>query len=94
MDKYTELKNQVEEELKWCIESIEENHSGYGIPENLTLSDFVGNNFYSNLTLYERGMLFAYLSIKSKIDSLEKGDLTYYEEKMLDARLANKEEES
>lgn len=71
MDKYTELKEQVNEELKWCIESIEENHSGCGIPENLTLSDFVGNPNYQNLTYYERGMLFAYLSIKSKIDSLE-----------------------
>lgn len=71
MDKYTELKEQVEQELKWCIESIEENHSGYGIPENLTLSDFVGNSNFDFLNGFERGMLFAYLSIKSKIDSLE-----------------------
>ena len=71
MDKYTELKDQVKTEIKWIIESIEENHGGYGIPENLTLTDFVGNDFYSGLTYYERGMLFAYLSIKSKIDSLE-----------------------
>ena len=94
MDKYTELKNQVKTEIKWLIESIEENHGGYGIPENLTLTDFVGNDFYCGLTHYERGMLFAYLSIKSKIDSLEEGDLTYYEEKMLDVILTSKENES
>ena len=74
--KYRELKGQCERELKWAIQSINENvgmvvpHGGIKLPEKLTLSEFIGNKDYQ-LTDYERGMLFAYLSIKSTIDSIE-----------------------
>ena len=67
--KYDELKQQCEMELEWTINSIRENHEGLYIPDGLTLIDFIGKDW--NLTEYERGMLFAYLSIKSKIDYME-----------------------
>ena len=69
-DKYRELKEQCEMELKWTIDSINENHEAFDLPYDLTLVKFIGTTD-NHLTEYERGMLFAYLSIKSKIDSLE-----------------------
>lgn len=76
MDKYKELKQQVEDELSWCIEAINEKYccgsSGLPeIPKDISLADFIRNMKYEFLNQYERGMLFAFLSIKSKIDSLE-----------------------
>lgn len=67
MDKYTELKEQVLNELKWLIEDINE-MSDVNISEDITLVDFIGK---VRIDPYQRGMLFAYLSIKSKIDSIE-----------------------
>ena len=67
MDKYTELKEQVLNELKWAIENINES-SDFQISEDITLVDFIGR---VKIDPYQRGLLFAYLSIKSKIDSLE-----------------------
>lgn len=70
MDKYTELKNQVEEELKWLIDDINEEYD-IGLSENITLVDYIGNKRFEAIPMYHKGMLFAYLSIKSKINSLE-----------------------
>ena len=69
-DKYSELKEQCEFELMWAIDSINENHEGLDLPNDIKIVNLIGNNDW-NLTEYERGMLFAYLSIKSKIDYLE-----------------------
>ena len=71
MDKYEKLKSQILRETKWCIQNIDENHGGIGLPENLSFSDFIGNNDYP-MDEYERGMLFAYLSLKSEIEAIEK----------------------
>lgn len=72
MDKYTELMHQVICETRWCKESIMFNHPNMKyIPIDLHLVDFIGNEDYKDLTDYERGMLFAYLSIMSKIRAME-----------------------
>lgn len=71
MSKYEELKEQVLEETSWAIDSINENHAyGPQIPEKIDLVEFISGK-YDFLTQYERGMLFAYLSMKSKVDSME-----------------------
>ena len=71
MDKYTDLRDQVINETRWCIDSILENHPGIKIPVDYHISDFIGNPVYARLTDYERGMMFAYLSMMSKIKALE-----------------------
>lgn len=69
---YEELKNQIEFETKTLIENINhryEDEYGIKMPKNLTLVDFVGD--YGYIDMYDRGCLFAYLSIKSFIEKLE-----------------------
>ncbi len=71
MGKYEELKEQVLTEIQWLIDDIN-NELGLELKaEELTLDKYIGNESLMGVNLYQKGMLFAYLSIKSKIDSLE-----------------------
>ena len=73
MDKYEELKKQVELEAKFAIDFVRGHHPGCCIPDDSEgLISFIGGG-EGNLDGFERGMLFAYMSIKHKIDSLEEG---------------------
>ena len=77
MDKYEKLKSQVLDECKWCIDGINKAHPfeaylDMRVPEGITIVDFVGNPDYNYLTDYEKGMLFAYLSLKSTVIQIEK----------------------
>ncbi len=72
MNNYEKLKKQIEFETKCCIDEINRNNPDYDkMPYDITLINFVGD--YGYLDMYDRGCLFAYLSIKSAIDKLEKG---------------------
>ena len=69
--KYETLKEQIEFETKCLIDSINSRYgSSYGrIPEDITLGNFIGD--YTHIESYDRGSLFAYLSLKSTIDIIE-----------------------
>ena len=71
MNNYERLKEQVEFETKCCIDSINRMNPDYdAIPYDITLTDFIGD--YGYIDMYDRGTLFAYLSIKSAIEKIEK----------------------
>lgn len=71
MTKYEKLKKQIEFETKGVIDDINGRYGEeYGnIPYNITLIEFIGD--YGYVDMYDRGTLFAYLSIKSKINMIE-----------------------
>lgn len=71
MTKYEKLKKQIEFETKCVIDDINgRNGEEYGkMPYDITLVQFIGD--YGYVDMYDRGALFAYLSIKSKIDTIE-----------------------
>ena len=69
--KYERLRDQILTETEWCITSINENHEEFEMPLDITLTSFIGNSKYYNLTDHERGLLFSYLSIKSVIETIE-----------------------
>ena len=64
MDKYNELVEQVRDELSWAVEECK-------AKGNLVTNSSVYK--YSSTDGYSAGMLFAYQSILSKIESLEGG---------------------
>ena len=71
MTKYETLKEQIEFEAKCLIDNINSRYrTEYGeIPYDVTLTKFIGD--YTWIESYDRGSLFAYLSIKSTIDMIE-----------------------
>ena len=65
------LKDTIESETLWCIESInEKNPEDEQIPLDISLRDFVGQ--FNHIDPYDRGMLFAYLSCRDKVEVLSK----------------------
>lgn len=79
MDKYKELRAQVLGELKWTINSINKKNPGKKqIPDDIRLIDLLGD--YKDIEPEDRGNLFSYLSIKSKIDYLDSEEYEYEEE--------------
>ena len=65
------LKDTINTETMWCIESINNKYPHEEqIPYDITLKDFIGT--YNHINLYDRGMLFAYLSNRDKARSLTK----------------------
>lgn len=72
---YEQLRDQVIMETRWAIDSIKENHpdvDGLAIDmDKMDLIKFIGNPELKDISDYERGMMFAYLSIMSKIRALE-----------------------
>ena len=72
MNKYKKLKQQVNFEIECCIDDINRsNPESKQIPYDITLVKFIGD--YDHIDMYDRGCLYAYLSIKSAIDHIEKG---------------------
>ena len=74
MNKYEELKEQVEFEKRCCIAAINSKYeSSFGrMDPGMTFMDYMMNNEINKyLTAYEKGMLFSYMSIISKIEQLE-----------------------
>lgn len=73
MTKYEKLKKQVEFETRCIIDDINARHSSEydKIPYNINLKNFIGD--YGYIDMYDRGALFAYLSIKSAIETIEEG---------------------
>ena len=71
MTKYEKLKKQIEFETKALIDDINgRNGEEYGnIPYDISLVRFIGD--YGYVDMYDRGALFAYLSIKSMIGMIE-----------------------
>ena len=78
MKKYEELKNQVLGELKWTIDSINKKHPERQIPQDIRLIDIMGD--YKYIEPEDRGSLFTYLSIKSKIEYLDSEEYEYEED--------------
>lgn len=73
MTKYEKLKKQVEFETRCIIDDINAIHSSEydKIPYDINLTKFIGD--YGYINMYDRGALFAYLSIKSAIETIEEG---------------------
>lgn len=71
MTKYEKLKKQIEFETKCIIDDINgRNGEEYGnIPYDVSLARFIGD--YGYVDMYDRGALFAYLSIKSTIETID-----------------------
>ena len=70
--KYEKLKSQIEFETKCLIDNLNNRYSeeyAVTIPEDITLGNFIGD--YGYIDMYDRGSLFAYLSLKSTIEMLE-----------------------
>lgn len=67
MDKFNELKEQVESELYWVIESIKD--QGIEISHDIDLFGFL--KIQDKLDEFDRGILFGYLSILTKAKFLE-----------------------
>ena len=78
MDKYERLKEQVLGELKWTIDSINKKHPERQIPQDVRLIDIMGD--YKYIEPEDRGNLFTYLSIMSKIEYLDSEECEYEEE--------------
>lgn len=78
MDKYESLKKQVLGELKWTIDAINKKHPERHIPQDIRLIDIMGD--YKYIEPEDRGSLFAYLSIMSKIEYLDSEEFEYDEE--------------
>ena len=69
---YEKLKHQIEFEIQALIDSINNRYSDeycVTIPDDITLGNFIGD--YGYIDMYDRGSLFAYLSLKSTIEMLE-----------------------
>lgn len=67
MDKFNELKKQLESELYWEIENIKD--QGIEISHDIDLFGFL--KLQDKLDEFDRGILFGYLSILTKAKSLE-----------------------
>lgn len=70
MNKYKKLKQQIEFEIKCCIDEINEsNPESKQIPDDISLVKFIGD--YDHIDMYDRGCLYAYLSMRSAIKHIE-----------------------